>query len=331
MIRKIIYLGIIVLLVGCDFDYPLTGDVQPIDTTLVGEWRSIKGNETIKVRATKDGYNLTYVTKEKTILFNKTNILKIDNRYFLQAYCLSKAKHRWLVVSFKREGDRVTVRRPSLNFTNLKFKNSKEFQTVFESVSASNDFFGDPIIYQKVSSLEVKQNDFSNWSVNQDKDLLTDKITYLAFVKSSTGTKATLQLECDRNKRIEVWFRWPIPLEDLFPPGVLNADGVKIVIRADNGDSFETVFIPAKNWKDVVSLPPDEVDFWKIGIGFASITNPSFGRLVLNYANILPGLIARSEKLIARAYGRGGNIMTAEFDLNGSDRVVRHLKKKCYD
>lgn len=341
MVQKVAFLVIFVLLMsGCNFEYSLTGEIQDIGSSLQGEWRSSDGKETVEILSGVNGFRIRHTEGDSTSLFENGVILKTNGLYFLQARYLAfeksngtkyhpyKVTSPWLVRAFERKGEKIILRNLG-TVRKEKFRTAREFRSAFATAIHRDDFIGASTTYQKVASLETLEGNVANWTLGTHKDAFTDKITYWASVESSSGTDATLQLECDTNQRLEVWFRWPGPLEDLFPPGVLDANGVKIDLRFDSHTPDELAFIPLKNWKDVYSVPPDDVSLWEMGVGMASIMNPSLRKLRFDYAKELPRRIARSKKLLARAYGKYGNNMTAVFDLDGSDRVVRHFKTVC--
>jgi len=162
MIRKMIFLGIFVLLSGCYFDYPLTGAIEENDPTLEGKWHDSEGEVSVEVRSAADGYRLRYQDKDVTYLFDNAVILEIDARYFLQARFYGEVSpdgtiddspkdHPWLVVAVERKGDTVVMRVPNADdqLRLQDFKNAEKFRSAFAAAIHRDGFFGDPLTFRK--------------------------------------------------------------------------------------------------------------------------------------------------------------------------------------
>jgi hypothetical protein len=164
MIRKMIFLGIFVLLSGCYFDYPLTGPKEDFDPSLEGEWHDSEGEVSVEVRSATDGYRLRYQDKDVTYLFDNATILEIDATYFLQARFYGEVSkdgtiddspkdHPWLVVAVERKGDTVVMRVPNADdqLRLQDFKNAAEFRTAFAAAIHRDSFFGEPLTFRKTA------------------------------------------------------------------------------------------------------------------------------------------------------------------------------------
>jgi hypothetical protein len=164
MIRKMIILGIFVLLSGCYFDYPLTAPTEDFDPSLEGVWHDSEGEVSVEVRSATDGYRLRYQDKDVTYLFDSAAILEIDETYFLQARFYGEVSkdstiddspkdHPWLVVAVERKGDTVIMRVPNADdqLRLQDFKNAEEFRSAFAAAIHRDGFFGDPMTFRKTA------------------------------------------------------------------------------------------------------------------------------------------------------------------------------------
>jgi hypothetical protein len=162
MIRSVILMGIVALLSGCYFDYPLTGTTQAIDPALAGEWRDSNKEITVEVRAAADGYRLRYTDNDGTYLFDNATILHIGGEHFLQARFYGEqradgsiddtAKEKpWLVLAFERKDGKIIVRVPDTDekYIPRNLKSAREFKAAFKAASQRDGFLGPPMTFEK--------------------------------------------------------------------------------------------------------------------------------------------------------------------------------------
>ncbi len=164
MIRSVLILGILVLLSGCYFDYPLTGVAQKIDPTLSGKWRDSTEEITVEVRSLADEYRIRYSDNDGTYLFDNAVILKVDGHNFLQARFLGEENpdgtigdapkgRSWLVLAFEKKGDKVIMRIPDTDekFVPRELKSAQDYRSAFVSAIHRDGFFGPPMIFRKIT------------------------------------------------------------------------------------------------------------------------------------------------------------------------------------